>query len=100
MAKSFHQEEVEKQEMIKKAVEEAQKIRKQFIKKTLDLATSGFGLVAALAWNELIRETVNTYIKPFFGKQSGIISLAIYALLVTFLAVFITYNLSRWSEKK
>lgn len=99
MSKSFHQKEVEKQEKIKKAFEEAQKIRKQFVKKTLDLTTSGFGLVAALAWNELIRETVNTYIKPFFGKKSGIISLAIYAFIVTFLAVFVTYNLSKWSEK-
>lgn len=99
MPKSLHQKEVEKQEKIKQAFEEAQKIRKQFAKKTLDLATSGFGLVAALAWNELIKETVNTYIKPLFGKQSGIISLAIYALFITFLAVLVTYNLSKLTKE-
>ena len=65
----------------------------------LRLATSGFGLVAALAWNELIKETVNQYIKPFVGGASGVISLLIYAIIVTFLAVVVTYNLSRLAEK-
>jgi hypothetical protein len=98
--KSLYQKEVEKQAMIKKAFEEANAVRKQFVKKTLDLATSGFGLVAALAWNEVIKETVNTYIKPFFGKESGIISLILYAVLITLLAVVVTYNLSKLAEKK
>jgi len=84
---------------IQKAVREIEAIRRQFIKKTLDLAVSGFGLVAALAWNEVIKETVNTYIKPFFGRGSGLISLVIYAVIVTFLAVLVTYNLSRLYEK-
>ncbi len=85
---------------IQKAVRKVEVIHRQFIKKTLDLAVSGFGLVAALAWNEVIKETVNTYIKPFFGRGSGLISLVIYALIVTFLAVLITYNLSKLAEKR
>lgn len=75
------------------------KFKKQFAERTLKLVTSGFGLVAALAWNELIKEFVKVYIKPIFGESSGMISLLIYALLVTFLAVFITYNLSKLTEK-
>lgn len=66
----------------------------------LKLATSGFGLVAALAWNELIKEVVTEYIKPIAGESSGIISLLIYAILVTGLAVFVTYNLSRVVKKR
>lgn len=75
------------------------KLHQELIKQMLTLATSGFGLVAALAWNSLIQEFVNSYVKKFLPNGSGIISLLIYALVVTVLAVFITYQLSRISEK-
>ncbi|OGM21375.1 hypothetical protein A2955_04330 [Candidatus Woesebacteria bacterium RIFCSPLOWO2_01_FULL_37_19] len=52
-------------------------------------------MVAALAWNELIKEFINVYIQPIFGASSGMISLLIYAVFVTLLAVIVTYNLSR-----
>jgi len=61
----------------------------------LKLATSGFGLVAALAWNNVIKELVDDYIKPLVGGGSGLASLFIYALLVTFLAVTATLQLSK-----
>jgi hypothetical protein len=82
--------------------DEAKEFKKQFAARSLKLVTSGFGLVSALAWNELIKETVNIYIKPYFGASSGLISLFVYALLVTALAVFITYQLSKvaGSEKE
>lgn len=78
-----------------KLKKEAQEFKKQFADKLLKLVTSGFGLVAALAWNELIKELIRNYIEPVFGGGSGIISLLIYALVVTFLAVLITYQLSK-----
>ncbi len=65
----------------------------------LTLATSGLGLVAALAWNELIKEVVSVYIKPVVGGNSGAISLLIYAVLITLLAVFITYSLTKLIKK-
>lgn len=74
---------------------EVKRLRKEFAERLLKLVTSGFGLVAALAWNELIKEFIAVYIQPFFGKESGFVSLFIYALFVTFLAVLITYQLSR-----
>ena len=64
-----------------------------------ELATSGFGLVAALAWNNVIQETVNAYIKPLVGGQSGLISLLIYALIITVLAVVVTLQLSKLEQK-
>lgn len=100
MTDNLHQKEIKKQEAIKRAIKEAQNVRRQFTKKTLDLATSAFGLVAALAWNEVIKEAVNSYIRPFFGKESGFISLVIYAITITFLAVLVTYNLSKIAEKE
>lgn len=74
-------------------------LKKEVTKQMLALATSGFGLVAALAWNELIKEVVEVYIKPVVGGKSGMISLLIYAVLVTLLAVTVTYNLSRLVKK-
>lgn len=75
------------------------KLHKELVKQMLTLATSGFGLVAALAWNSLIQEFVSNYVKKFLPDGSGLISLLIYALVVTALAVFITYQLSKLSEK-
>ena len=95
----IYEEEFAKQENIHETVmKDAKVFKKQFVERSLKLVTSGFGLVSALAWNELIKEAVSVYIKPYFGKNSGLISLAIYAILVTALAVFITYQLSKVSE--
>lgn len=65
----------------------------EVVRQMVTLSTSGFGLVAALAWNSLIQEFVNNYIKHWF-KDSGLLTLAIYAIIVTLLAVTITYQLS------
>lgn len=74
-------------------------LKKEVVKQMLTLATSGFGLVAALAWNELIKEVVTEYIKPVAGVNSGLISLFIYAVIITLLAVFVTYSLTRLVKK-
>jgi hypothetical protein len=64
------------------------------IKNMIALATSGFGLVVALAWNEVIKQAVDKFISPYFGSNSGLISLLIYAVVMTLLAVIITMQLS------
>ncbi len=81
--------------MAKKQTESQKKFHIEFVRQMLTLATAGFGLVAALAWNSLIQEFVNTYIKKWLPGSSGIVSLLIYAVIVTFLAVFVTYQLSK-----
>ena len=50
------------------------------------LITSAFGLVAALAWNETIKEAVALV----FDADDGIWGLLVYAILVTFLAIIAT----------
>lgn len=84
---------------VKKTKEEIRKYQLVVVKQMLKLATSGFGLVAALAWNELIKTAINEYVKTRISVGSGIISLAIYALIVTFLAVFVTLQLSKLAER-
>ena len=56
------------------------------VKQMLSLATSGFALVAALAWNELVKESISTFIKPYLPEGSKVISLLIYAIIVTVLS--------------
>ena len=75
-------------------------LKVEIVRQMLTLATSGFGLVAALAWNTLIQEFVKVYIKRWIpGGDTGIISMAIYAVLITVLAVFITVQLSKLLQK-
>lgn len=69
------------------------------LKQMLTLATSGFGLVAALAWNNAIQEFVATYIKPYLPAGGSFLSLVIYAILITILAVIVTINLSKLIER-
>ena len=78
---------------------EKKKLHKEILKQMVTLATSGFGLVAALAWNNVIQELVNTIIKPYLPQGSTLVSLFFYALIVTTLAVVTTYQLSKLTDK-
>ncbi len=88
----------ETKQLRSKLRKEANQFRKQFAERSLKLVTSGFGLVSALAWNELIKEVIKVYIRPIFGESSGLVSLLIYAVVVTFLAVLVTYQLSKLAK--
>ncbi len=85
-------------------VKQSQSARKkhlasEVITQMLTLATSGFGLVAALAWNSVIQEVVNSYVKKFFPTNSGLVSLFLYAVIVTVLAVLVTLQLTKIKER-
>ena len=82
--------------MAKKETKAEQKksFQLELVTQMLTLATSGFGLVAALAWNETIQGFVKEFIEPRI-PGSGLFSKFIYALIITCFAVFITYQLSR-----
>jgi small-conductance mechanosensitive channel len=74
-------------------------IRERTTSELVKLMTASFGLVAALAWNQVIQELVNNYIKPVFGKNSGLISLTIYAIFITIFVVIVTYFLGGLVKK-
>ncbi len=61
----------------------------------ITLSTSGFGVVAALAWNDAIQSFVKEYIDKYFSAGSGIISRFIYAIIITVIAVLVTYQLAQ-----
>lgn len=81
------------------AKKQSKEMARAMLKQMIALSTAGFGLVAALAWNNVIQEAVTAYIKPFMPKGSAIISLLIYAFVVTALAVCVTYLLMKIDEK-
>lgn len=89
----------QKKEILKKSKEAAKKTQLVVLKQMVTLATNGFGLVAALAWNNVIVEFVNGYVKKYLTYGSGLVSLLIYAVLITILAVLITLQLSKIVEK-
>lgn len=84
--------------MADKETPSEKKFHEELIEQLLALATSGFGLVAALAWNETIQQFVKEFIEPRM-PGSGLVSKFLYAILITIFAVFITYQLSKIAAK-
>lgn len=76
------------------------RLHKELVKQMITLSTSGFGLVAALAWNDAIQSFVKEYIDQYISTGSGVMSRFIYAIFITALAVFITYQLSKIVKEK
>lgn len=84
---------------IQQETKQKKRLRVAIVKQMVTLTTSGFGLVAALAWNNVIQEFVNNYVKKYLEVGSGLVSLLLYAVLITILAVTVTYHLSSLQEK-
>mgnify|MGYP001018354865 CR=1 FL=1 len=74
---------------------EQAEIKKSVTDKMFTLATSAFGLVAALAWNDAIK----AFFEIYFPTQDQLFAKIWYALIVTTLAVVITYYLGKFSGK-
>ncbi len=71
------------------------KFRQELIKQMITLSSAGFGVVAALAWNTAIQEFVDEYINKYLSVGSGILSKFIYAIVITAIAVLVTYQLTK-----
>lgn len=80
-------------EPLKKEIKETQKIIKE---KIFTLILAGFGVVAALAWNDAIQ----TLFKVLFPKSEGLVGKFIYALIVTIIVVIISLQLKKITEIK
>jgi hypothetical protein len=78
-----------------RAIKAAKKLRFETVKTFSALLTSAFGLVAAFAWNETVKEAISRYIAPGAGLKSKLI----YAIFVTALAVLVSYYLGAVAAK-
>ena len=82
----------------KETAAEKKKFHVELIAQMLTLVTSGFGVVAALAWNEAIQAFVKEFVEPRI-PGSGLFYKFVYAVLITFVIVFVTYQLSQISAR-
>lgn len=78
-----------------KRTKEEQKLHVEIVKQLIILSSSGFGVAAALAWNGVIKEMIDSYVVKWLPDGSGITSMLVYAIAVTVLAVFVTFQLSK-----
>jgi len=78
-----------------KALEEIKKTKEEFKETSITLILGGFGLVAALAWNEAIKSLVET----FFQKNSELMGKFIYAIIVTVVVVIVSMRLKKIVDK-
>ena len=62
-----------------------------FLQTMIALAGAALGLVAALAWNEAIRETIRLVL----GERGGLVGLYVYAVAATVLAIVVLVALAR-----
>lgn len=67
----------------------------QLLETFASLITAAFGLVAALAWNEAIKQAV----AAVTGEQDSLLGLCVYAIIVTVLAVVMTLLIARSLNK-
>lgn len=70
-------------------------LKLEILSKMSDLITAGFGLVAALAWNEAIKKLFEV----IFGVQSNLAALFAYAVVVTVIVVVVTMRLGKIISK-
>jgi len=68
---------------------------KEFITKFTTVISGAFSFVAALAWNETVKAFIQKYIAP----GSELKSLFYYAIIVTAIAVLVSYYLNRAADK-
>jgi len=74
-----------------------QKLKKQVKQNFLKYITGGFGIVAALAWNDAIKDIIR-YLFPI--SRDTVLAKLIYAVIVTFVLVIISIYLTRLLKKK
>lgn len=81
--------------MAKKSLNKIKETNKQVLLQSLTLINSAFALVAALAWNEAVKDLIDRYIP----SGSGLYSKFAYAIIVTVFVVIITTRLTRILER-
>jgi len=72
-------------------------LRLEILEKLSTLATAGFGLVAALAWNSAIQDLVKKV--DIFGKPDSLLAKFMYAVIITVFVVMVTFTIGRSVNK-
>lgn len=73
----------------------ARETTKMVLQSMITLSSAALGLVAALAWNDAIKETI----KRIFNGDESLSSKYIYAVLATVIAVVVVLGLSKLAAR-
>jgi len=76
---------------LKKIKKEAEILKKELKRKTLELVLAAFTFVAALAWNEAMK----SFFEAIFPQRKALMGKFFYALVVTFIIVFLSHQLNK-----
>ncbi|TSC76426.1 MAG: hypothetical protein G01um101431_559 [Parcubacteria group bacterium Gr01-1014_31] len=79
-----------------KTPEERKSLKVEILEKMGQLVTTGFGIVAALAWNDVIKKFFETI---FPRPEDNLWAMFGYAMVITALIVALTYQLGRLLER-
>ncbi len=82
-------------ERLRRIIEEQKEINKQIRQQLVVMISSALALVAALAWNEAIQ----AFFRQYMSTSDALTGKFLYALLVTALAVTLTYYLGKFTSK-
>jgi hypothetical protein len=82
-------------EILEKTKESVKETNKEIVSQALGMVSSAFVLVAALAWNDAIKDLITQYLK----SDTGVVSRFVYAIIVTVIAVVITMRLNKIVQK-
>ncbi len=87
-------------EKAQKRKENRNEFRVEVLEAFAALITAAFGLVAALAWNEAIKTTIDNFFDKSLEVTLGQFgALYFYAIIVTLIAVLFTIWIARASKK-
>ena len=81
----------------KKIKEEEKEIKKEIRERTLGYITAALGLVAALAWNEAIKASIEHF---FPLSRNTLLAKFIYAVLMTLVVVIMSVYLARLFKRE
>lgn len=70
-------------------------LRSEFLKTMAQFVVAAFAFVAALAWNDAIKGLIDRFI----AAGSTLVSKLIYAIIVTCLAVLVTYYFGKLTQE-
>ncbi len=70
---------------------ELRQIHRLFVDRVIVLAVASLGLITALAWDEALRDVF----RKFFGDSESLPNKILYAVIITFIAVFVSIIVGR-----
>ena len=74
-----------------------EQLKKEARERTIAYVVGGFGLIAGLAWNEAIKALIE-FLFPL--SKNTILAKFLYAIIMTFIVVFVAVNLARLIKKE